>query len=142
MTESASLRAVVAGAWHAFEHATALPSSVSPAIPILFFGDLNAYFASRTRVLTVGLNPSLREFPADSPFWRFPCAEGVTASEPDRYLNALSAYFRTDPYRSWFSAFEPLLNGLEASYYDGQPSTVPPHRHLLSHRYRPDMERP
>ena len=35
-----------------------------------------------------------------------------------------AAYFRTDPYRGWFSAFEPLLNGLEASYYEGQPSTV------------------
>ena len=93
-------------------------------MPILFFGDLNAYVASRKRVLTVGLNPSLREFPADSPFRRFPDAECVTASEPDRYLNALSAYFRTDPYRSWFNAFEPLLNGLEASYYEGQPSMV------------------
>ena len=28
----------------------------------------------------------------------------------------LSAYFTRNPYRSWFSAFEPVLNGLEASY--------------------------
>ena len=31
----------------------------------------------------------------------------------------MSAYFCTDPYRSWFNTFEPLLNGLGASYYQG-----------------------
>ena len=111
-------------AWRAFGRAAALPSHVSPSIPILFFGNLQAYCTSKTRVLTVGLNPSLHEFPADSPFRRFPLAEGVTVSEPGRYLDALSAYFRTEPYRGWFSAFGPLLNGLEASYYEGQASTV------------------
>ena len=76
------------------------------------------------RVLTVGLNPSLHEFPVDSPFRRFPLAEGITAGEPGRYLDSLSAYFRTEPYHGWFSAFEPFLNGLEASFYEGQASTV------------------
>ncbi len=122
MSERASLDEVVSGVWSAFGHAVALPSRVSPSLPILFFGNLHAYFSSRVRVLSVGLNPSLHEFPADSPFRRFPLAEGVTVSEPDLYLDALSAYFRTDPYRRWFSAFESLLNGLEASYYEGQPS--------------------
>ncbi len=120
----ATLSQVVAGAWSAFERADALPSRVSPSIPILFFGDLHVYFSSRVRILTVGLNPSLHEFPTESPFRRFPLAESVTASEPDRYLDALSAYFHTDPYSGWFSSFEPLLNGLEASYYQGQSSTV------------------
>ena len=124
LREQASLDEVVAGAWRAFGHVSALPLRVSPAIPILFFGNLRAYYSSRMRVLTVGLNPSLHEFPTDSPFQRFPLAESITASETGRYIDALSAYFRTDPYRGWFSAFEPLLNGLEASYYEGQPSTV------------------
>ena len=115
---------MVSGVSSAFGQAAALPSCVSPSIPILFFGDLHAYFSSRVRVLTVGLNPSLHEFPADSPFRRFPLAEGISLSEPDPYIDTLSAYFRTDPYRSWFSAFEPLLNGLEASYYEGKPSTA------------------
>lgn len=114
----------VDGAWRAFAQAAALPSRVSPAIPILFFGDLDAYLASRMRVLTVGLNPSLREFPDGEPFSRFPLAEELTPGEPDHYLNALSAYFRTDPYRGWFSSFEPLLNGLGSSYYAGHPSTA------------------
>ena len=104
--------------------ASALPSCVRPSMPILFFGDLHAYSFSKVRVLSVGLNPSLHEFPPDSPFRRFPLAEGVTASDPDLSLDALSAYFRTDPYRSWFSAFEPMLNGLDVSYYEGRTSTA------------------
>ena len=36
----------------------------------------------------------------------------------------MSRYFRTDPYRAWFSAFEPLLNGAGASYYAGKASTA------------------
>ena len=72
------LDAAVGGAWRAFAQAAALPSRVSPAIPILFFGDLDAYLASRMRVLTVGLNPSLREFPDGEPFSRFPLAEELT----------------------------------------------------------------
>ena len=124
MRERVSLDEAVSGVWSAFGDAVALPSCVSPSLPILFFGDLHAYFSSRVRVLTVGLNSSLHEFPADSPFRRFPLAEGVTVSESDRYLDALSAYYRTDPYRGWFSAFEPLLNGAGASYYAGRTSTA------------------
>ena len=91
-------------------------------MPILFFGDLAAYRTSPLRVVTVGLNPSLHEFPAGEPFRRFPLAEGDR--EPSRYLDAMSAYFCTDPYRSWFNAFEPLLNGLGASYYKGGASAA------------------
>ena len=124
MRERADLGAAVATAWLAFGRAAALPSRVSPAVPVLFFGDLAAYRSSPLRVLTVGLNPSLHEFPAEAPFRRFPRAAGDMGNEPDRYLEALSAYFRTDPYRLWFSAGEPLLNGAESSYYAGQPSTA------------------
>ena len=94
-------------------------------MPILFFGDLDAYRASPLHVVTVGLNPSLHEFPADEPFRRFPLAEGSLGREPSRYLDATSSYFRTDPYARWFSsAFEPLLNGMQASYYQGGGSTA------------------
>lgn len=118
------LEDVVAGAWHCFEQAADFESRVAPAVPILFFGDVDAYFESPLRVVTVGLNPSLIEFPTDKPYDRFPLAEGLTAQDHHGYLNALSAYFRTSPYRSWFRHFEPLLNGLGASYYPGEASTV------------------
>ena len=115
----------VSRAWSAFDRAAGLSARVTPAAPILFFGDLDAYRASPLRVLTVGLNPSLREFPARNPFQRFPLLTGgSTDREPDRYLDAMSAYFRTDPYRAWFSAFEPLLKGAGASYYAGWNSAA------------------
>ena len=76
------------------------------------------------RVLTVGKNPSRFEFPRNEPFRRFPLAEGGLDLEPSRYLDAVSGYFRTDPYRGWFNAFETLLNGMGVSYYDGVASTA------------------
>ena len=115
---------LVAAAWRTFENAAGLSVSVCPSIPILFFGDYQAYLESTVRVLTVGLNPSRWEFPSEAAFRRFPSAEGISVSEVDVYLDALSAYFRTDPYRSWFNSFELMLNGMGASYYEGQDSTA------------------
>lgn len=112
----------VALAWQAFDRVADRTCRVTPAAPVLFFGDLDAYLASPLRVVSVGLNPSLHEFPADKPFRRFPLAEG--ARELSRYLDAMAAYFCTDPYSGWFNAFEPLLNGLGASYYTGTASTA------------------
>lgn len=114
----------VALAWQAFDRVAGWSCRVTPAAPILFFGDLPAYRDARLRVLTVGLNPSLHEFPAGEPFRRFPLVESRTDREPARYLDAMSAYFRTEPYRGWFSTFEPLLNGMGASYYEGAASTA------------------
>ena len=111
------LASSVERAWRAFDRAARLPSRVTPAAPILFFGDLDAYWTSPLRVLTVGLNPSLHEFPACDRFRRFPLGGDNSDREPDRYLDAMSAYFRTDPYSSWFGAFETLLNGAGSSYY-------------------------
>ena len=119
-----NLDEAVLQARRAFDRVAGRKWCVNPAVPILFFGDLNAYRASPLRVLTVGLNPSRREFPADQPFQRFPRAEGISGGERSCYLDAMSAYFRTDPYSAWFSAYEPLLNGMDASYYDYHASTA------------------
>ena len=119
-----SLDSVVSRAWRSFERAAALRARVSPAVPVLFFGDVDGYLASALRVVTVGLNPSLREFPAVDPFRRFPLVADAGREDHSRYLEALSAYFRTDPYGEWFGNYEPMLNGMGASYYDGETSTV------------------
>ena len=124
VSEEERLGRAVEKAWCAYDNAAALSVRVSPSVPVLFFGDLDAYRQSHLRVLTVGLNPSRQEFPAGRPFLRFPFAEGPAGREPGRYLEALSSYYRTHPYRSWFGAFEPLLNGAGASYYAGHASTV------------------
>ena len=106
------------------------------AIPILFFGDFDAYMRSPLRVITVGLNPSNAEFP-DNPerfpgqdrFWRFREAEGLedlaSARDCDRYLSALSSYFYFDhrPYK-WFGTYKGLLEGMDASFYKGAASTA------------------
>ena len=46
-------------AWHAFDRVADRTCRVTPAMPILFFGDLDAYRTSPLRTLTVALNPSL-----------------------------------------------------------------------------------
>ena len=119
-------------AWRAFDRASKLSSRVTPAAPILFFGNLDDYCTSPLRVLTVGLNPSLHEFPAGDPFRRLPLGDDSGDQGPDHYIDALSAYFRTDPYRNWFNAFEPLLNGAGSSYYANKSASTALHTDICS----------
>lgn len=107
------------------------PAVVRPAMPILYFGDYQAFARSRLRVVIVGLNPSNAEFPASDPFRRFPEASALAgrpvleAEDVDRYLDSLNRYFQVAPYARWFDpSFEPLLNGLGASYYGGAATAL------------------
>jgi hypothetical protein len=98
-------------------------SVVQPSLPVLYFGDSRQYYRSETRVLTVGLNPSRREFPVDDPFRRFPAARaGGSRPYPSvrAHADALDDYFRVDPYRAWFKAYDEVLLGLDCSYYEGR----------------------
>jgi hypothetical protein len=99
-----------------------------PSAPVLFFGDLAAYLSSPLRIITVGVNPSGEEFPADTPWSRFPGANvepAAAQSEVERYLRALSNYFSHDPYKRWFDrSYEQVLRGLDASYYPGHASVA------------------
>lgn len=88
-------------------------------IPIYWFGDRKAYEKSKVKVITVGLNPSDKEFreKADDSFsthLRFPLYE---KAKPNSLTLALNAYFKTNPYH-WFDAFENVLNGMGVSYHD------------------------
>ena len=89
-----------------------------------FFGNLDAWLEPPVRVLTVGLNPSRHEFPEHEPFHRFPLAGGPCGRTPSRCLEAMSACFRTHACRGWFSSFERLLNGMDASDCEGRRSTA------------------
>ena len=111
-------------AMDAFDRATGRTCCVRQAVPILFFGDLDAWLKSPLRVLTVGLNPSRREFPEEEPFCRFPLAAGTRGRAPSRYIKAMSAYFHTDPYCGWFNSYERLLNGMDASFYGDRTSSA------------------
>jgi len=115
-------------AWRLYVE-TSDPCVVRPSIPILYFGDRERYVASPLKVITVALNPSRHEFPVHDRFQRFRPAAGIDpgrldASGRDAYLAALNAYFRHEPYVSWFGWFEHVLRGAGASYFDGEDSTA------------------
>jgi hypothetical protein len=105
---------------------------VSPSLPILYFGDLRAYEGSPLKIVTVGKNPSLNEFRLratdDFSFARFPLWNENTQNLEE----ALNPYFETKPLKQWFSSFEPILNGLDASYYAGSGQHTALHTDLCS----------
>ena len=85
---------------------------VSNSIPILFFGDLEAYLNSPMKIVTVALNPSDKEFSET----RFVTSEDVLTNTKS-YASTLSSYFSFNPYTRWFNNFEKLLHHLKSSYY-------------------------
>lgn len=127
------LESLAAQAWALYRaiDASGVPFLVRPSIPILFFGDSTQYYASPLRVITVGVNPSRAEFPDDDRFARFPASRDLPPTgfhdSPGfrKYIASLNDYFRVRPYSAWFKpAFEELLRGMNASYYDGAGSTA------------------
>ena len=123
------LRQLVLQAWAEYASHIQTGYVVHPAVPILYFGDRKAYENSALRVITAALNPSRTEFPDGDRFRRFRCAEGVSAEllddhQLERYLGGLEAYYRGEPYRRWFAALEPILQGMGASFYPGGDSTA------------------
>lgn len=122
-----NVNSLIAAAWGIYTARMHEPFVVTPSLPILFFGDSTAYARSPLKIITVGLNPSLHEFPVQDRFARFRAAATVASQTQPRlraYLDALNQYFRCNPYRAWFRCFEPILQGLGASYYDGANSTA------------------
>jgi hypothetical protein len=95
---------------------------VNPAIPILYFGDVEQYFKSKNKIITVGKNPSLIEFCEKKgepySFLRFPHWE-----EKKDYATELNSYFECEPYKSWFGGYEAILNGINTSYYSRSNKT-------------------
>lgn len=130
------MQELIAKVWQEYEQHKGQPFVVNPSMPILFFGDSQRYQASDVRVITVALNPSLMEFPSPAPFERFPAAQDLypkimTGQGYDAYMEALDSYFYIQPYRAWFSSFEPILNGLGSSFY-GAPWYAALHTDLCS----------
>lgn len=95
--------------------------------PVLYFGDSKEYERSGIRIITAALNPSEAEFldgnnTSASIALRFPHAMPFNMST---YLGTLDRYFSHNPYVKWFGNFEPILNGLMASYYSNKPPKNP-----------------
>lgn len=105
---------------------------VRNSIPILWFGDMNAYEKSDIRIVTVGINPSDVEFFHKGVCcvgYRFPKAKGLRCkgkllgSDVCSYKQSMNEYFtNTAPHRTptwykpWFGNYETALNALGASY--------------------------
>lgn len=101
---------------------------VSPSVPIIWFGNMEAYKDSRRKIVTIAINPSHIEFKdnGESSFFRFPNAKNLykkeTLSHSDKILLAsdFNAYFQNEPYMKWFDYYEKPLNALNASYKSGK----------------------
>lgn len=84
---------------------------VKNSIPIVWFGDIEAYQTSETKIVAVGLNPSYIEFPVNK-WQRF----DIHANNADDLYDTLNRYFWYNPYKQWFSHFERCLNRMDASF--------------------------
>ena len=108
-----------------------------PSIPILYFGDYDQYQKSNPKVITVGLNPSRKEFPKDSPYTKFPETENIditkTLNENDvsTYLSSLNNYFKHNLYNR-FDSYDPISNGMNTSYYMNTEGNNTLHTNLCS----------
>jgi len=110
------------------DHAALRGTNVIPwSCPVPSFGDL-----SKSRVATVGLNPSNREFvddlgnELDGSSRRFHTLKSLRL---DRWVDANArhlqlivdscrVYFRKNPYNGWFRRLDDIVSGTKASYYD------------------------
>ena len=95
--------------------------------PVPSFGD-----PSHSRVATLGINPSNREFVNDQGQElegverRFHTLQSLRLESWSRagsghlgmVLDACCSYFRQNPYAGWFNRLEFVLSGLNVSYYD------------------------
>lgn len=126
VTQHAKLTDLIKKYWDMYESKKELSYLVKPSMPILYFGNIVKYFESPIRIITVGLNPSKRDFPDPDPFQRFlSMKQDHNHSFNQQYVAALNQYFEVDPYKAWYDAsFEHLLNGVDASFYGNKENTA------------------
>jgi len=92
---------------------------VPNSIPIVWFGDVEKYFKSSLKIITVSLNPSDNEFiikkqETYSTKYRFPAYIGTV----DSLYTSYNEYFTKQPYGIWFKAsFSTVLESFNASHY-------------------------
>lgn len=93
-----------------------LPFVVKNSIPIIWFGDIDKFFSSTKRIVTISINPSLAEFSEK----RF----DTNARNYNELKSTLSHYFKFNPYFKWFNQYEKILNVFNSSYYGKLPNTA------------------
>ncbi len=112
------------------------PYLIKGTLPILYFGDIEAYFKSQYKIITAAINPSCEEFYYNESnrqisYKRFPQFESIAKENAlsDKnilqYLSALNGYFKTgNDYKKWFKTTprDNLFAPFGASYYDNAPN--------------------
>ena len=84
------------------------------------------------KIITVGKNPSDNEFRLKKTE-TFSYVRFSSWDETKRNLvDSLNPYFEDMPLRQWFSSFEPILNGLSASYYKNKYPNIALHTDICS----------
>ncbi|MDR0899962.1 MAG: hypothetical protein LBM27_06385, partial [Lactobacillaceae bacterium] len=92
-------------------------------LPIVWFGNLDAYLKSEKRVITVGINPSDAEFLSQ----RFTTSDSVSD-----VIESYNNYFENNPYWHWFNMNERVLKQFDTSYKTNQQSNTAIHIDLCS----------
>lgn len=87
------------------------------SIPIFWFGDLDQYSKSHIKIVTVGLNPSYKEF-TEERFERSAIKSFYKRhmKVEQGYYKTLNGYFMLCPYEKWFANFEKVLRMFGSSY--------------------------
>ena len=83
---------------------------VKESIPVVWFGNIEEYFKSEKKIITVSLNPSKVEFEEE----RF--GNALNNPSVDELYKAYNNYFNDNPYQKWFRNYEKILNIFKASY--------------------------
>ena len=107
---------------------------IRPSIPIIWFGNIEAYFNSKIRVVTIAINPSDKEFPnSKEKFYRFAGANSFSdkktlsdKKDKDNLYTVLNNYFdsidqkKKPTYYSWFNSYERCLSTMKycTSYHN------------------------
>ncbi len=92
---------------------------VKKSIPVIWFGNIERYKESELKIVTVGINPSLKEFPDLPEKPRFNIPDSLSGNEENLY-NILNDYFNNNPYKLWFEQYEKILEGSFNCSYGGK----------------------
>ena len=134
MKDKAELYALIDEYWQDYSENYSLNCILKPSVPVIWFGNIDKYFESPCRVMTVAINPSFNEFKDNNgtlSFVRFPLAKNLinkkalSRDEKDNLIEAYNNYFETEPYKKWFDGFDKILKerlntGDKTSYYDAE----------------------
>lgn len=113
--------------WDDFNNKRELPGVIPSFIPIVWFGDMDAYFKSKIKTVTIALNPSWHELSSDGQklnlsYQRFIGADTLLSktklndSEKEKLTSIYNNYFREDPYYSWFLCYDTKCMGFISKY--------------------------